>query len=36
MGATLATLLAIHLGFNGVIGLAAALYCVAAATFPGR
>ncbi len=36
MGATLATLLAIHLGFNGVIGLAAALYCVAAATFPDQ
>lgn len=34
IGATLATVLAIHFGFSGVILLAIALYCLAAAAFP--
>ena len=34
IGATLATLLAIHFGFSGVVILAITLYCLAAAAFP--
>jgi hypothetical protein len=34
IGAVLATLLAIHVGFSGVIVLAAVLYCLAATVFP--
>lgn len=33
-GATLATVLAIHLGFSGVVVIAMLLYALAAATFP--
>ena len=36
IGATLATVLAIHFGFSGVVILAIVLYCLAAATFPAR
>lgn len=36
LSAVLATLLAVHLGFNAVVVLAIALYLLAALTFPGR
>lgn len=34
IGATLATVLAIHVGFSGVVVIAMLLYALAAATFP--
>ena len=36
VGAVLASILAVHVGFTLVICLAIALYAVAAFTFPGR